>query len=267
METVNALEDVSSLENNTFIGNPNLVNSRVIFKGVNNIVYMDDDVNLNNSLISLEGNNSLIYFSSGDYPINLYVRDNSTVYFGKDNKIISNVNINIQESQNFVMGDDGIIGSGVNIRSFDGFPIYDSITKERINFSDSIFIGDHVLIDHLSYISRGVKIGSGAIIGNHSYVAPSSRIKSNTLSLGNIAKVVEEYVFFTKDFTGIFNSEDTEKSSFYKSDVFIFEFVNKETLDLDYIDSILKDLDVESKFDFVKKLFVFNKRKNRFVIV
>ena len=266
METVRNLEDINSLENNKFYGSPNLVNSQIVFKGFNNIIYCDDSVNLNNSLISFEGNNSLVYLSDGDYPVNIYVRDDSTVFFGKNNKIISNVNINIQESQNFVMGDDGLIASGVNIRSFDGFPIYDSMSKERLNLSESIFIGDHVWLDHVSYISKGAQIGSGAIVGSHSFVAPSTRILSNTYVLGNPVQVVESDVFFTKDFTGIFNEEDTVNSLNYLSDVFIYEFVNRETLDLNNIDDILKDLIVEDRFDFVQKLFVRNKRKNRFAI-
>ena len=267
METVKSLEDIDLLEINQVKGSPNLVNSQIIFKGYNNTLYCESGVNLNNSLISFEGNNSLVYLSGGDYPINLYLRDNSTVYFGRDNKIISNVNINIQESQNFIIGDDGIIASGVNIRSFDGFPIYDSMTKERINLSDSIIIGDHVWLDHLSYISKGARIGSGAIVGNHAFVAPSTKILSNTYVLGNPVQVVEKNVFFTKDFTGIFNEEDTAHSLSYPSDIYIYEFVNKETLDLNYIDKILKDLIVEDRLEFIQKLFVRNKRKNRFTII
>ena len=164
------------------------------------------------------------------------------------------------------MGDDGIIGSGVNIRSFDGFPIYDSMTKERINLSESIIIGDHVWIDHLSYITKGAQIGSGAIIGNHSFVAPSTRILSNTYVIGNPVQVEAENVFFTKEFTGIFNEEDTANSLNYPSDIYIYEFANKETLDLNHIDNILKDLIVEDRLEFVQKLFVRNKRKNRFTI-
>ena len=266
MDTVKSLDDIDSLEVNQVIGNPNLVNSQIIFKGYNNTIYCEADVNINNSLISFEGNNSLVYLSRGNYPMNLYLRDNSTAYFGKDNKIIANVNINIQESQNFILGDDGIIASGVNIRSFDGFPIYDSTTKERINLSDSIIIGDHVWLDHVSYISKGVRIGSGAIVGNHSFVAPSTTILSNSYVLGNPVKVVENNVFFTKDFTGIFNEEDTANSLSYPSDIYIYEFVNKETLNLNHIDKILKDLIVEDRLEFVQKLFVRNKRKNRFSI-
>ena len=266
METVRNLNDVNSLETNQLIGTPNLVNSQISFRGHNNIIYCEDNVNLDNSLISFEGSNSLVYLSRGDYPINLYVRDESTVYFGRDNKFLSNANINIQESQNFIMGDDGIIASGVNIRSFDGFPIYDTVSGERINPSESIFIGDHVWLDHVSYISKGVRIGSGAIVGSHSFVAPSTEILSNTYVLGNPVHMIAEDVFFTKDFTGIFNEEDTKNSLNYKTDIYTYEFVNKETLDLANIDYILKDLLIGDRLDFVLKLFVRNKRKNRFAI-
>ena len=53
----------------------------------------------------------------------------------------------------------------------------------------------------------------------------------------------------------------------YKSDVFIYELVNQETLDIDQIDMILKGLSVEDKLEFIQKLFVRNKRKNRFTIL
>ena len=43
--------------------------------------------------------------------------------------------------------------------------------------------------------------------------------------------------------------------------------MNKETLNLDQIDKILKDLNVEDRLEFIQKLFVRNKRKNRFTII
>ena len=37
----------------------------------------------------------------------------------------------------------------------------------------------------------------------------------------------------------------------YKSDVFIYEFVNKETLNMNQIDKILKELDINSRLEFI----------------
>ena len=135
-----------------------------------------------------------------------------------------------------------------------------------INLAQSVFIGDHVWIGHLSYISRGVKIGSGAIIENDSFVPHNAKIKSNTLVVGNPVRIEKENVFFTKEFLGHHRSEDSLNSQEYKSNVFIYEFINQETLNMNQIDNILKDLSIEDRLEFIQKLFVRNKRKNRFTI-
>ncbi len=266
MEYINNIEDMEKIKDNEIIGNPEFINSKIIFKGYNNIIFFQGSVKLENTMISFEGNNSVIYLSSGNYSMNLYVRHSSAIFLGKNNKFLSTVNINIQEGQNLIIGDEGIIGSGVNIRSFDGFPIYDSNSKERVNVSKSIIIGDHVWIDHNAYISRGAKIGSGSIIGNHSFVAPNTILPSNTYALGNPMRIIQKDVFFLNDFISVFTNKELENYGRYKSDVFIYEFLNKETLNMDKIDEILKRLSVNEKLDFIQKLFVKNKFKNRFFI-
>ena len=47
---------------------------------------------------------------------------------------------------------------------------------------------------------------------------------------------------------------------------FIYDFVSNETLSMENIDKILKSLPVEDRLEFIQKLFVRNKRKNRFSI-
>lgn len=266
MEIINDVSEIEKIKDNKIFGNPELNNSTIQFKGTNNILYCENNVKLTESIISFEGDNSLIYLSENIYPITLFVQNNSTVFIGKNNKIISKIIINIQENQNFIMGDDGIIGSGVNIRTSDGFGIYDCNTKNRINITESIFIGDHVWLDYASYISGGVKIGSGAIIGNHSYVPPQSKIPSNTYCLGNPAKITKNKVFFTKEYLGNNNPSETMLANSYKSNIFEYEFINNETLFINKINEILKQLNIEDRLKFIIKLLVKNKLKNRFFI-
>ena len=118
----------------------------------------------------------------------------------------------------------------------------------------------------MAYISRGVKIGSGAIVDNYSFVPHNARIHSNSLVVGNPVRVEKDNVFFTKEFLGYHTAEDSVNTQDYKSDVFIYEFINQETLNLNQIDKILKELSVEDRLEFIQKLFVRNKRKNRFCI-
>ena len=65
---------------------------------------------------------------------------------------------------------------------------------------------------------------------------------------------------------GNFKAENSIESEYYKSDVFIFNFKDGETLNLSKIDQILNNLDVESRFEFIQKLFIKNKHHNRFYI-
>lgn len=270
MESVKSLEDIKNLEHNRIEGSPEIINSKITFKGNNNILYCEGNVKLVGANFSFESNNSIVYLSSAQhsqYSFNLVIYTDSTFFIGRESNLSSPININIQENQNVIIGSGCSISSGVNIRTADIYPIYENISKKRINYAKSVFIGDHVWIGHLAYISRGVKIGSGAIIENYSFIPHNARVPSNSLVVGNPARVEKTNVFYTKDFLGYHRVEDSLNTKDYKSDVFVYENVNQETLDLDKIDRILKDLDVNSRLEFIQKLFVRNKRKNRFTIL
>lgn len=268
MEMVKNLNDINNLKNNKIIGSPKLINSVIKFKGRNNILFCEEDVELNNAQISFEDNNSLIYLSScmHNYPLNLFIHNDSVVFIGKNNYIGAPFILNIQEYQNLIIGDGCILARGINLKTSDVHAIFNKNTKERINFSQSIYIGDHVWIGQSSFISRGVKIGSGSIIGNCAFVPPNTIFPSNCYAYGNPTKIVNKDVFFTTDFLGHNTPKDTIDRSTYKSDIFIFEVNPSETLDISKIDKILNELKIEQKLEFIQKLFVKNKRKNRFAI-
>lgn len=269
METVKKQEDIGNLEKNRIEGHPEIINSHISFKGENNILYCEGNVKIINAKFLFEGSNSIVYLSSAmnsQYSFTLVIYNQSTFFIGKECNMSSPININIQENQNVIIGADCSLSSGVNIRTADIHPIYDIETKKRINFARSVFIGDYVWIGHLAYISKGVHIGSGAIVENGSFVPSNAKIKSNSLVIGNPIRIKQKNVFYTNEFLGYHKPEDSLNTQDYKSDVFIYERVNKETLNLNHIDKILKDLNVDDRLEFIQKLFVRNKRKNRFAI-
>lgn len=269
MESVKSINDIENLEKNKVLGNPDISNSTISFKGYNNILYCEGNVKIVNANFSFLGNNSIVYLSSSQnsqYSFNLIIYNESTFFIGRECNMSSPININIQENQNVIIGAECSISSGVNIRTSDIHPIYDNDSKQRVNYAKSVFIGDHVWIGHLAYISRGVKIGSGSIVENYSFIPHNARVFSNNLVVGNPARIERDNVFYIKDFLGYHRPEDSLNSKNYKSDVFIYEIDSQETLDLDKIDSILKDLTIDSRLEFIQKLFVRNKRKNRFAI-
>lgn len=268
MESVHSEDEFQSLKNNRVIGNPKLINSTVNFTGVGNVLYCENNVHIMNSYINFGGNNCLIYLSSSNsaYPLNLQVFHDSVVYIGKNNNMAAPININIQEHQNLIIGDDGIIGSGTNIRTSDASPIFDIETKRRINHSRSVYIGDHVWLGHLSYISRGVEIGSGSILSNNSHVEANEILGSNKVYSGNPSREVKDDVFFTNTYVGAFTKEDSSTVEDYTSRIYSYSYKPGESLSSEKLDEIFDRLSVEDKIEFIQKLFVQNKKHDRFSI-
>lgn len=269
METVKSPKDIENLEKNSVMGHPEMNKSQITFKGHNNVLYCEGNVKLDNAKFAFNGSNSIVYLSSAmnsKYSFNLVIYNDSTFFIGREGNMSSPVNINIQENQNVIIGSEVTISSGVNIRTADIYPIYDNQTKKRVNFASSVYIGDHVWLGHLAYISRGAQIGSGAILENNSFVPHNARIPSNSIAFGNPVKIERKGVFYTNDFLAYNRAEDSLETKDYKSDVYIYKFVNQETLDMNKIDQILKSLDLNSRLEFIQKLFVRNKRTNRFTI-
>ncbi|MEE0935632.1 MAG: DapH/DapD/GlmU-related protein [Methanobrevibacter sp.] len=267
MEYIINVTQFDQMNDNKIIGRPKLTDSVIIFNGKNNILVCDNNIELNNASLEFNGNNSLVYLGSNlRRGFKLRIFTNSTAFLGRDADIGLSVGINVFENQNVIIGDDCFIGDYVYISNSDNYPIYTCDTKERINYSNSVYIGDHVYLGHKVYISKGVRIGSGTIIDNASFIPSNAKIPSNLYLSGNPAKIIRNNVFFTKDFLGKLTLEDSVNSKNYKSDVFIYNVVNQETISMTQIDKILKDLDVESRLEFIQKLFIANKRKNRFSI-
>ena len=242
--------------------------SKINFSGKGNILYCETKVKISDSSINFKGNNSLVYLSScnSNYSLNVQLSHDSVLYFGKDNNLVPKISINAQEHKNVIIGDDCSISSNVRLRTADAHSFYSTNTKKRINHSGSIYIGDHVFLGHNAYIEKGVTIGSGSIIENNAHINSNVHLKSNCLYGGNPIRLLQEDVFFVKDFPANNDAEGTKNSEDYKSNVFIYENVPGETLDLIKIDSILSNFSINEKIDFIHKLFVQNKKQNRFSI-
>lgn len=268
METVRNIDDFSSLKENRITGYPTMSNSKITFQGSGNVLYCENNVNLVNCSILFGGSNSLIYLSStnSNYSFNLHIFQNSVVFIGRDNNLTPPININVQEHQNLIIGDEGIIGSGTNIRTSDAHIIYDINTKKRINHSGSVLIGDHVWLGHLSYVSKGVNIGSGAVVDNYSYVPSNFTLESNNLYGGNPVNLLEKGIFFTKDYVGNFEKEYSDNVDEYVSGIYVYSPKSGETLDFNKVSSLLSNFKVEEKLDFIEKLFIRNKKHDRFSI-
>lgn len=254
------------LEENEFQGElPKLINSQINFKGKNNILICEENVCLWNSRIDFNLDNSILYLSSNihDYSVNISLHNNNVCFIGKNNFFNGQTIFVLSESKNIILGDDCFISYNVVFRVSDGHPIYNTNTKERMNYAKSIYAGDHIWFGQNAMIFKGSKIGSGAIIGAGSVVS-NKTIESNTTYAGAPLKLIHNDTFWIPHSVHGWSEADIEKMSGYSEEFFIYERDDK-TLDLDDIENRLNSSDLDDVIAYIWSDFLMA-NKNRFCI-
>lgn len=242
-------------------------NSKIVFRGKNNILFIEDGVCLRNSIISFRGDDSVIYLSKNrhHYFLRITAFHNSVVYIGNDCYIDGLLTLIASEEKNIIIGKEGLFSFGIFIRTADPHLLYDCETKRRINASRSVLIGDHVWIGQNALILKGTTIGSGSIIGGNA-VLSKKMIASNVVASGNPAKVVRRNVFFASDCVHGWTSERTEKYEVMDTDRYTY-YGEAQSITLEQIDAELKgSATVDRRLEQIQELLVNNSNKNRFAI-
>ena len=115
------------------------------------------------------------------------VHKGATLEIGRD--FGANVGLTIVCEEKITIGDGVMCGRHVTLRNTNGgHPMNIPGAKN----AKPLVIGDHVWFCENSTVMRGVKIGSGAVIG--AYAVVYDNVPANTLVMGNPAKVVMENV-------------------------------------------------------------------------
>ena len=189
-----------SVDDNKIIVNSEksfLKNSHVVFNGSNNILVVDDGVEIVNSTIKINGDNAVCYIRPQKTPFyaEFTVNGGCCVFIGKNTYTNGKLYLIASERQNVLIGDEGLFSFGIWIRTADPHLLYDCESKERINPSMSVLIGDHVWVGQNALLLKGTHIGSGSIIGAASVVSHKT-VGSNCAAVGNPTKVIKSGVFF-----------------------------------------------------------------------
>lgn len=256
-------------KNNKIIGfNPELINTHILFRGKNNRLFCEENVKLKDSVLEFSGDNSIIYLSSNrnNYFLKISIYNNSVFYIDENNYINGNggLNCSLSEEKNIFIGKECLFSFGIWMRLADPHLIYDSIDMKRINFSKSIYLGDHIWIGQDSLILKGTHIGSGSIIGAKS-VLSNKKVNSNTMWAGVPAKEIRKNVFFDGASVHAFTKNETEKSINFSLDKWIFKnegFI----MSFEDIEEKINDMkSIDEKISFIQ--YIRNcKNKNRFYI-
>ncbi|WEA53651.1 acyltransferase [Weissella paramesenteroides] len=238
--------------------------SSILFRGKNNILYIEDGANISGVVIKFLGDNSLVYIgkSKTSYAFQLNIFHDSVFYMGSGNSFSGKKPIfQLSERKNIFIGDDNMFSYGVSVRVADPHLIYSIESFERINPSKSVYIGDHVWLGQNVTIFKGNKIGSGSILGGESLI--TKNIPSNVSAGGNPVRVIKEGIFWLRPAVHAFKKEHTDRWASYHKDDFIYS-KETETSEFDNIENfIIQDISAKEKLEFLKAL---PKDKNRFYL-
>lgn len=258
-------EELLNIENNQFIGEvPKMINSQININGSNNIIICEDNIILWHCLVDINHDNSILYISSNtfNYYFNISFNGNNICIIGKNNYFNGQLHLVLSESKNIIIGNECMFSHGISIRTSDVHLLYNSKTKERINYSKSVYIGDHVWIGQSAIILKGTQIGSGATIGANSTVS-NKKIPSNTTFVGSPARPLHEDTFWIGYSVHPWDEETTQKYSKHESDMFIYT-PDDDTLSFDEIENELNNIDDLEAFMTYIGLTLFYAGKNRF---
>lgn len=274
-----SVKNIQGLSNGNSIQGefPSLKNSEINFRGENNILYCEPGVVLTNSKIDFNADNAVVYLGTNRYEYKFAVSlHNDTVFhMGRHNYINQEMKVFLSEQRHCIIGDSGNISWGLSIRNSDPHLIYSCKTKQRVNPTCSVYIGDHVWIGQDSLILKGTHIDSGSIIAANAVIA-GKHIPNNTVWAGNPARQIKEDVFWDnacvhawkENMTAIADSYDSfnEKcNKDHNTDRWIYNYCKEESLDYDDIDQSLNNLKgSQEKCDFLIRMNN-TKSKNRFV--
>lgn len=130
----------------------------------------------------------------------------------------SNLQITVAEDCRVTIGDDVLIANDCRIRADDSHPIYDGVSGNRINVSDSIIIGSHVWLGQEVFVMPGSIVGDGSVVGARSMVTKSRPIPKHTLAVGSPAKVVRRRIVWVRKHLQLHTDVPTEIEPVFEGD-------------------------------------------------
>jgi len=155
-----------------------LFKTKINICGDNNKIIIHSNVKLNNSTIVLRGNDCKIEIGEGSTFGSIQI-----VCMGKLNYI--------------KIGENCMFAENIDIWATDSHPIY-NFKNELVNPSKPIIIGNSVWVGSKSTILKGVKVGSGSIIGMSSVV--TKHIEPMTLNVGNPIRCIKTDIRWEREF-------------------------------------------------------------------
>ena len=124
--------------------------------------------------------------------------NNITIHIGDLCTFTQKVHFCAQEDfSSIVIGNDCMFSNEIIVRTSDSHPIYDIDSGKRINHPANVVIGNHVWIAPSSKIMKGASIENNSIIGSNTMV--TGVVPGNSLAVGSPSKVVKSNIKWTRE--------------------------------------------------------------------
>lgn len=171
----------------------------VNFRGENNKLIIHPQNNTHNLKFEFTGSNATIVIDENMQLFGtIVINQNASLHFKKNTTSTTAIYCSLSPNTNVSIGEDCMFASRTEIRTDDGHPIYDVETKQRVNPSKDITIGNHVWIGNGAYIFGGANVGSGSVVGANTIVKKS--FPNNCVIAGAPAKIVRKNIAWERPY-------------------------------------------------------------------
>ena len=182
--------------NNISIGSSILKKCCFRITGVGNEVIVLDFNSLIDCRIIIRGNNNKVYIGNNNRlnETELWIEDDGNrISIGDENVVAGSVQIAVIEGTSVDIGNDCLFSKDISLRTGDSHSILDSPSNERINFSRSIKIGNHVWFGYRAVILKGVGIQNDSVIASSAVVTKMFGEKGIVIG-GNPARILRRSI-------------------------------------------------------------------------
>ena len=141
---------------------------KIVNRGMNNRIIIGDYSRLVDCSINIFGSNNTIYI--GDHCMcnhaSFWIEDdNNSIRLGEHTALCGAIQLATIEGTKIEIGKDCLFSSKIDIRTGDSHSLIQKGTRNRLNRSSSIKIGDHVWIGTGVTILKGTSIAENCMIG------------------------------------------------------------------------------------------------------
>lgn len=177
------------------IGLSLLQNCKIVNRGANNRIIIGDYSRLTNCTITISGSNNTIYIGNRcvcNHASFWMEDDNNTILLGEHTALCGAIQLATIEGTEIEIGKDCLFSSKIDIRTGDSHSLIQQGTRNRLNPSASIKIGDHVWIGTGVTVLKGTSITDNCMVGAASLLCkqysnpncviagvPAKEVKSN----------------------------------------------------------------------------------------